>query len=267
MIPYLTCSILILCLKLLSADTLSVESPVTPMSFVEILYLPAAGYFLWFIWALWWNMMIIPFFKTSGQRLMLLITAIPLHFLAPQMPEIFCLKQFADMMVFFCAGTVMADYMKRKHISSFSLKWHILSIITFILLSTILNSGLLPKEAPYSMILTFIANLSGIAMFITLSYYWKKTAGNALLRATYSIAASSYLIYLLHTTLEGLAKAILYKIGWFDLQPQSLTIWLGAASVILTGVAVPWLLAKFIISKSKPLAFLFGTQYRPTIKS
>ena len=52
MIPYFTTSFLVITIKLLSSSNASLENPVTPFSYIEMFYSPAAGFFLWFIWVL-----------------------------------------------------------------------------------------------------------------------------------------------------------------------------------------------------------------------
>ena len=54
MVPYFSVSAIVITIKLLTEGHAYVENPVTWMSYVKMLYLPEAGYFLWFIWALWW---------------------------------------------------------------------------------------------------------------------------------------------------------------------------------------------------------------------
>ena len=53
MIPYFSTSVVIISIKLLTQQGMSVENPVTAASYIKMFYLPEAGYFLWFIWALW----------------------------------------------------------------------------------------------------------------------------------------------------------------------------------------------------------------------
>ena len=52
MIPYFVVSLIIVTIKLFSQSSMYVENPVTVFSFIRILYLPEAGYFLWLIWSL-----------------------------------------------------------------------------------------------------------------------------------------------------------------------------------------------------------------------
>ena len=261
MIPYLFVSIIIIGLKLLTPGAMTVENPVTCHAFLEIFYSPAAGFFLWFIWALWWMMLIIPLFHTPASRFWLFILSIPLHFYSHLLPETFCLKESANMLVFFCAGSITADYMNIKTTNRLNSGWQIISILFFILCASVLLTHQFPPGFRFSSILFLITNFSGIAMFLSLSNYWRLYAPKKILQQTFSIAYSSFLIYLLHTTFEGLAKAILYKYDWFMLHPLLVSAWIGATIVILCGTLIPYWLGTNIFSKFKLTSFLFGIQH------
>lgn len=45
MVPYLTTSVMVIVIKLLTQGSMSVDNPVTIFSFVEMFYMPVAGYF------------------------------------------------------------------------------------------------------------------------------------------------------------------------------------------------------------------------------
>ena len=53
MVPYFVVSACIIGIKLITESHLYVQNPKTVMSFAKMFYYPEAGYFLWFIWALW----------------------------------------------------------------------------------------------------------------------------------------------------------------------------------------------------------------------
>lgn len=110
MVPYFVVSVIIITIKLLTQGNAYVENPVTAMSYVRIFYLPEAGYFTWFIWALWWMFVIVPFFNDKRKRAALLICAIVLHFLPVPFPEEFCLRQFKGYLLYFCLGCSVWDY-------------------------------------------------------------------------------------------------------------------------------------------------------------
>lgn len=267
MVPYLTVSVLVISIKLAMSGVLSLDHPVTAMTYVEILYLPSAGYFLWFIWALWWMMVIIPFFRTPWSRRMLLAASLILWFVAPELPEIFCIRQFGGMLVFFSGGTVVADYMRSKGIGSFPMLWQIISVVLFGVLARVLLSGAggVPGATGYS-ILTLAVNMSGIAMSMSLARWWRMASGAVMLRISYSVAAYSYLIYLLHTTFEGFAKGVLLKVHWFDYNPQTLMAWLGAAIVVACGVIIPWCLGRYVLNRLPLTSLLFGVPMRKNNK-
>ena len=110
MVPYLTVSCLIVTLKLCTQGQAYVENPVTTFSYIKIFYLPEAGYFLWFVWALLWMFLIIPFFYTPKSRLALFFVALVLPFTSSYMPVVFCIKEFSGMLQFFVAGVVAYDW-------------------------------------------------------------------------------------------------------------------------------------------------------------
>lgn len=110
MIPYLTVSIIVVSLKLITQGHAFVENPVTPLSYLRILYMPEAGYFLWFIWALWWMFVIIPLFKTPKLRLILMIISLLMPYISNFMPEEFCLRQCCQMMQYFVLGVIVYDW-------------------------------------------------------------------------------------------------------------------------------------------------------------
>lgn len=167
------------------------------------------------------------------------------------------------MLVFFAGGTVVADAMQAKNINKFSLPWQILSVGVFMALAWAVIMGLTTDMPEISaLIVTLVLNIAGIAMSITISWWWKQWAHAKILTATYSIAAASYTIYLLHTTFEGFAKSILFKINWFDLQLPGVMAWLGAIIAAGCGVLIPWWLASKVLCRWKPTAFLFGLTYR-----
>lgn len=263
MVPYFTVSVLVILLKIFMAGILPVDHPVTWLSFVEILYSPAAGFYLWFIWALWWMMVIIPLFKTPMSRKLLLAVSAILFFISSQLPEIFCIDKFGEMLVFFAGGTVVADYMKQRGIESFSLIGQVVSVIVFAVMAWLLIAGVGDNVGtPGNAILTLVVNIAGIAMCMTLAYWWRVKASRKLLDVSYSVAGASYIIYLLHTTFQGFAKGVLSKIHWFDYSPQLLTAWVGAMIIIGAGVIVPWWLATQVFNRWKITSFLFSVKLK-----
>ena len=81
MVPYLATSAIVITVKMLSQGGLSVDNPVTPLSYLRMLYRPEAGAFLWFIWALWWMFVVVPLLRTKAARLAFFIAALALHYI------------------------------------------------------------------------------------------------------------------------------------------------------------------------------------------
>lgn len=112
MLPYVVVSVIVISIKMLTEKHAFVENPVTAYAYIKMLYFPEAGYFLWFIWALWWMFVIAPLFATKQKRLLLLGAALLLYCIPPFLPDVFCFKQFQSMLVFFMLGAVCCDWSK-----------------------------------------------------------------------------------------------------------------------------------------------------------
>ena len=72
------------------------------------------------------------------------------------------------------------------------------------------------------------------------------------------LSASSYMIYLFHTTFEGLAKSVCHKIPFIANGTNDASFIVGAVIIISCGVIVPVLLHKFVLSRTRVTRFLFG---------
>lgn len=110
MVPYFSVSAIIITIKLATEGNAYVENPVTVMSYLKMFYLPEAGYFLWFIWALWWMFVLVPLFQTKQARLSLFALALFVHYMPAFLPEMFCLRQFQNMLVYFMLGVACCDW-------------------------------------------------------------------------------------------------------------------------------------------------------------
>ena len=106
MVPYIVTSVIVITIKILTQGGLNVEHPVTALSYLRIFYLPEAGYFLWFIWALWWMFILIPLFDTHKKRLILFFFSIALHCTPLSFPHVFCLYELKRMFIYFMLGIV-----------------------------------------------------------------------------------------------------------------------------------------------------------------
>lgn len=143
MLPYLATSLVVVTIKLATQGSAYVESPVSLWSYLKVLCLPEAGYYLWFIWALWWMFVAIPFFDTPRKRLSLLAVAVVLHFLPVSFGGLFCLDQTRNMLVWFVSGVVSFDCARlRGWLSQYSLGKAAAAGLTFALLHVLPSAGI-----------------------------------------------------------------------------------------------------------------------------
>ena len=109
MIPYFSTSVVIISIKLLTQQGMSVENPVTAASYIKMFYLTEAGYFLWFIWALWLIFLLISMIKTKTGRTVLFAASLLTGFLPVDWPEIFCINKAVAMLKYFMLGVFLIN--------------------------------------------------------------------------------------------------------------------------------------------------------------
>lgn len=259
MVPYLSASVIILLIKLAMQPYMPVDNPVTVLDFVQILYLPAAGYFLWFLWALWWMMCLIPLFKTPKARLLFLVATFllfPLHSCAP---DFFCIRQTFYYMMYFAAGTACYDIYRRHKNPGFTLPTMLSSIVLFAVLAGIaLSIPEIPKalEAVVQIILAF----SGIAMSMSLSNLWYVIRGKHTPKGIMAVSSASFIIYLFHTTFEGFAKGALSMAHFLDGGNPDIRYGIATLIVVITGTLLPMLAERYLIRPFRFARLLFGLQ-------
>ncbi|MGN0006516.1 MAG: acyltransferase family protein [Alistipes sp.] len=251
MIPYFVVSAIVIGIKLVADHIMYVQHPKTAMSFVRMFYYPEAGAFLWFIYALWWMFVVVPLFKTKRQRLVLFFMAIILHYVPFAVPDVFCLAEFKNMLIYFMLGVVLYDW---KHVFAvFGRVPKSVYILLFAAVCAILtaNVGEIWRRCA-----DFVAPFLGIAATVSLS----KAVEQSKIRKDWLLvtSASSYMIYLFHTTFEGLAKAVLVKIPYFNDTTDGFAFLIGAVLVVSCGVVLPIVLNEKILKKYTLTKVLFG---------
>lgn len=160
----------------------------------------------------------------------------------PFLPEVFCFKQFQSMLVFFMLGAVCCDWSK----IATSIKIPFWAVC---LSFAALEYFYIRFDACHSVI-PFV----GIATIIYLSDIISRGAKK--INGLLTISATSYIIYLFHTTFEGAAKAALQKFAPILLDDPFFAV--GAVLVISAGVAGPMVLYRYILAKYKLTQFIFG---------
>lgn len=252
LLPYFVTSVIVVTIKLLTQGGMSVDHPVTWMSYLRMLYLPEAGYFLWFIWALWWMFVIVPLFKTTVSRLILFVISLILHYIPFSMPEVFCLEQFKNMLVFFMLGVVVYEIKDLNiFVSEYKPAQGIVAVIMFVVLQYAAKSIGGKIVTAVSMILPYVGIWFVLEVSKFLNHYLRDIQRSWLM----TVSAASYIIYLFHTTFEGFAKAVFRKLPldsdlWYVFVPE-------AAVVVAFGVVAPIVLYK-LFKKYHATRFLFG---------
>lgn len=138
MVPYIVTSVIVITIKLLTQGSMSVDNPVTPLSYLRMFYLPEAGDFLWFIWALWWMFVLVPLFKSPRARLWLFAACLLLHYVPVGLPNEFCLEQFKNMIVFFMLGVVAFEHKALyRLVNDFSMNKSVAAIALFIIAQSV----------------------------------------------------------------------------------------------------------------------------------
>lgn len=247
LVPYFTTSILIISLKLISQENMYIENPTSYLSYFKMLYSPEAGYFLWFIWALFLMFVTISFFKTKSSRIKLFIASIIIHFMDLNITDIFCINQFLGMLVYFMLGVVIAENKEKLKVLAIN---KILVTVMFILSEYLY----LFKTGNFiDSIVTFTVPFIGIYFVYIISDYLASKRISGLFLA---LSSSSYIIYLLHTTFQGLTKALILKIH--PVYNNQLEFTLAALIIMMMGILMPILVNKYIINKYKITKILFG---------
>lgn len=259
-IPYLSASIIIILIKLATQGFMTVDHPVSPTDFIAMLYSPVAGYFLWFMWALWWAMVIIPLFKSRQSRIILLGISLLLYFSAPWVTKIFCLAQFCSTFIYFVLGTVVADMAQAGRIRKFSLTSQVGSIITFAVLATAFYNTVTAEvlNPATRNIISLLLAVTGISMAFSVSRLLASVLHGYTKQTILSISAASFFIYQYHTTIEGFAKAILHKIHFFDAPLTDLRYTAAIIIVTASGLLIPWFIDRNILSRHPLTRRIFG---------
>ena len=73
-----------------------------------------------------------------------------------------------------------------------------------------------------------------------------------------TVSASSYIIYLFHTTFEGFAKALVFKLPYLKNINDGVMFMAGAVVVVACGVIIPIILNEKVLKKFHITRLLFG---------
>lgn len=251
LIPYYITSIIVITIKLFTQSRMYVQHPINVNAYIEMFYSPVAGYFLWFVLALWWMFVILPWFKTRSIRLVLFGISIVLAAIPVEFTHILCIKEFKLMFMYFMCGVVVYDYKERFSKSISELSKSILIPISFIVLESLYLLG-------YAEWLKYILSFVGIAFMAQLSNMVCSSGYSLPTRIILCISSSSYIIYLFHTTFEGFGKSLLYKLQFMQIS-NDIIFGVGVLFVVLLGIIGPLCLYS-IFKRFNITKFLFGVK-------
>ena len=206
-IPYILVSLMIICIKLLSDNKMYLAHPVSLSSFYEILYLPSAGFFLWFVYVLFLIFLIIPFFDTPRKINFLLALSLAALIIPIQTTDLFCLAQFKSNLFYFVAGCFVSQYQRiiRQKTAHISVFFPLLGFAGLYLIARFyVHLPLVINCINVCLALTGIGVTLKISRFIELKTLKLKPV-------FLKLALYSYTIYLFHTSFQGIVKAFFFK--------------------------------------------------------
>lgn len=247
MIPYLVVSVIIITFKLVSQRYMPVDNPVGVEAFVRALYLPEAGFFMWFLWALMLIFLIVPFFRTPAMHLVLLAVSIVLALLVPlEFTEMFCLRQAVSFLPYFSFGACMADVSASHNIARVR-PWPALLISVACFAGIILWMEYGERTRAGVMAAGFIGIVGG---YLLCHFINSLSIGKGWLMI---VGECSFTIYLFHTTVEGVFKGLLSKAGLFSAGHIAAII-----IVVVAGVLIPIALHLCVLRRYGVTRKIFG---------
>lgn len=254
MLPYFVVSVFIIFIKLVSeGGNLYVQHPVTYEAFIKILYYPEAAYFLWFAWALFDIFVFIPLFDTKSKRVLLFVISLVLHYIKSFLPELFCLKEMQTQLIWFVFGLLCVDFRehmnKINRIKAFNVVLYVAFFVSYL---CIFFYGA-EKMSFAKGVLSWV----GIYVVINISQKLETIQTNKSVRLLTSLGVSSYIVYLFHTTFEGLVKSLFVKFG-ANVELNNGLFVIQAIIVTFIGICIPFLLYEYVLKKNKVAKILFG---------
>lgn len=255
MIPYLVVSVLIVTIKLLSQRGLYVQNPVTIASYLKIFYQAEAGYFLWFVWALFTMFCVAPLLKSKTARAMMFVFALILHYWRQiEYTQILCLNETTKMFIWFMLGCMCVDHKHvldaidkpRMKVMKYS------CIISFIICTVAFFLGFIDR---FFVLMPWL----GIAAVMALSNTASDYEQQKWMKPVMMLGGASYTIYLFHTTFMGFAKSFVHKIPMMN-GGDDFWFTIGAVIVVGTGIVCPLLLHRYVLPRWKMTRMLFGVR-------
>lgn len=246
MVPYFILSWAIVGTKIVVGEVLSVDHPVDIHALYRVLYLPEAGYFLWFVYVLFLIFCLVPLFKPGKRLVPLLLVTFGLVFWETA-PFSFCLIQLCRHFVFFAVGMWAArEGWIERIMHRVPLLWLGITVLL------VWVDSLLPKGVA-SQALSVVLGITGSFMVLSVSTWISRSKGS-LSRGLSRLGMMSMTIYLFHTWIMGGEKAILTHILSGG---NTIEFVLSALFITGTGIVFPIWLYEWVWVKNKFTARIF----------
>ncbi len=251
-VPYLSASIIIISIKLVTQSFMPVKNTVTPTAFLELFFYPSAAVHLWFCFTLLWTFAIVRIAGNKQVLLYFLLTGSALlWFLPVRFPGLFCLDHLPKNLVFFVLGCIFGQ---NSGFFSGLPKFAGLFVVFVFVCAELLYSDVCPKNG----LLSAATAVLGIASVLVVAKILEKTK---LSGSLVFLGECSFFIYLFHTTFMEFVKAVLPKAG-LPLQENFFTT---LVITVIAGIAGPVIVQKCLVEKSKALSFAFGVRRRRVV--
>ncbi|MBR5886378.1 MAG: acyltransferase [Alistipes sp.] len=254
MVPYLAISILVISLKLVGSLFLKVAHEASFCSFLEIFYLPAAGFYLWFCWALFQIFAIVHLLKTRIAYIVTLVVSLLLNIYIciaeVAVTDLFALNMVVRMLPVFLLGVLAGEY-KEMFQTMFR---HPKSV-------TVVGWGIVLCSWKLDLYPNVLASLAGVIATWALSEVISESKNKAtsyLKERLMHIAAAAYTIFLLHTTFEGFITSLSSKLFGESMLASNVYFAIFALLIISCGVVCPYVLHHYLLSKYRVTQILVG---------
>lgn len=246
MVPYFILSWALVGVKLLFEGVMRVDHPVTLDTLYQLFYLPKAGYFLWFVYALFLVFCIVPFFKAGKRLVLLTILALGLAFWISA-PMYFCLRPLCMHFIFFVVGMWVSRVVwLQRFMSRYLLLWTVATVVLTVLQRDVSQWYVLR-------LLSIAVGVTGSFMVLSLSHV-VSLRDNLFSGWLQQLGVLSMTVYLFHTWVMGGGKAILTYILSGG---NTIEFVLSALFIIGMGILVPVGLYRWVWSKNKFTSRIF----------
>jgi len=250
-IPYFLVSWLIIGIKLLTEKNMYVENPVSLSSFYEVLYVPSAGYFLWFVYVLFLVFLIIPVFRTRRKINVLLFVSFVWLIIPVPTTDLFCIAQLKSNLFYFVAGCFVSQYqsiIRQKTVKIPVLLLLCCFVVLYLLAQFFSNLSI---TAVLKSMYVCLA-LTGIGITLKIAHYIALNT-QKLNHIFVQLALYSYTVYLFHTSFEGFAKSFFVKYPLTGYLNDNLSFIITVLITVSIGIAGPIFLHQAYVRVKKIL--------------